>query len=495
MSSDPVLASPTNPAGTSANMLGWAQEWTTPSSFPAAAGKPVGIYKVQTLESQTMRSRFDANVSVGFTDADVGLMRLRLGDSATKSALELKAASATSVTLNATGTDSSFVMQSGDAAKSVTIKTDSTRTSLTSTGSRFSLGSSQPNVSGQASFMFEADKSVTFRARESVANTDVQMYLLAANIEATAANLNANADVRVKSGLALQKDATNLAIAKYADANLDFSSVTIGGVVGYESTTTAARFQTSQLGAKTWLNSGAHFFDGSRLGVNFAVLPANTAPTAELDVNGRIVARESLTTSNLWADSADTTMTIGWGMSQIGDVSAPKKIVLQADTIEMVGDIDMMNKAELRVVDTTVYLGHIPAQVDVDESQALPGAPGRYADTHYDGAGLALWNLPDNFATAYDAQTEVAYKPLPKDYQQALRWYKRGGTFTTAGADVEAWNRSSWEVCGGNLTLRAGTGHASYMFAIDYADGDSLKLYRVEQDSIKEVAVFNAPAI
>lgn len=493
--SSPILAAGPesgnpNPALTSDAMLGWAQSWVTPSSFPALGSKPVGVYKVKSLEAEGMRSRFNGEVSVGFSETDTNLVRLKLGD-VTKSSLEVKSANATAVTLNATGTDSAFVLQSGDAAKGVSVRTDANRTSLTTTSERINLASIAPNASGQASFMFGTDKSVTFRARDS-ANVNTLLNLTAANVDVNATSLNANSDVRVKQSLALQKDGTSLAIGRLANVSTDFASVTIGGVPGFPNSQ-PARFESSQGGAKTWLNGSAHYFDGGRLGVNFAGLPTNTTPTAELDVNGRILARESITSSNIWAQATDSTMNIGWGMNNLGDVGAPKKIVLQADTIEIVGGIDMMNKSELRVVDTTVYLGHIPAQADVDESQAVPGAPGRYADTHYDGAGLVLWNMPDNYQTAYDNEPEASLKPQPKDYQQGLRWYKRGGVFTTGGAQVEAWNRASWEVSGGNLTLRAGTGHASYMFAIDYADGDALKLYKVAQDSITEVAAFTSP--
>lgn len=417
-------------------------------------------------------------------------MRVQLGD-ATKSSLELKSANASALTLHATGADTTFVLQSGDTAKAFTVKTDANRTSLTTTTDRINIGSSVPNASGQASFVFGTDKSVTFRARDS-ANVSTLLNLTAANVEVNATNLNANADVRIKQGLALQKDGSTLSIGRLANVSTDFTSVMIGGIPGFPNSQ-PARFESSQSGSRTWLNGSAHYFDGGKLGIHFANLPVNTAPTAELDVNGRILARESVITSNIWASSADNTMNIGWGMNNLGDVSAPKKIVLQADTIEIIGSVDMMNKTELRVVDTTVYLGHIPVQADVDESQAVPGAPGRYADTHYDGAGLVLWNMPDNFQTAYQNEPEAAFKPQPKDYQQGLRWYKRGGVFNSAGTHIDAWNRASWEVSGGNLTLRAGTGHASYMFAIDYADGDALKLYKVDKGTISEVASFSSP--
>lgn len=485
--SAPVVANGSNPSPTSAQMLGWSQQWDTPATFPAVNGKPIGVYKVKNLEVETLKSRFNEDVSVGFTDTDAGLMRVKLGD-ATKSSLELKSANVNAVTLNATGADSSFVLQSGATTKQVAFKTDTTRTTATSSANGFVLASSLPTATGQAAITFGADKSVTLRASDST-NAATLLKLVTANVDVQAANLNADADVRVKQGLAMQKDATTLAVARLANVATDFASVTIGGVPGAPNTQ-PARFETGASGAKTWLNGGSHFFDGNKLGIN---LPANTSPTAELDVNGRMNIRQGLVTSSVWASETDTTMSIGWGMNQIGDVNTPRKIVLQADTIEIIGGIDMMNKSEMRVVDTTVYLGHIPMQTDVDESQALPGAPGLYADSHYDGAGVVLWNMPDNFQAAHTAITDPQYQPSPKDYQQGLRWYKRGGIFSTAGDKIAAWNRASWEVSGGNLTLRAGTGHASYMFAIDYEDGDALKLYRVNNGSISEVASFNIP--
>lgn len=487
------LATPTNPAADTSLMQQYLQAWPqyagmTPSGVPNG---PIGIYKVKTLEATTLWNPADHACNIAFDAANPDQIDLGLG--ANLSTLQVSAPSASSVQLNATsipGFDSSFVLQSGSASKALTVTTSGQQTGLVSTAAAIELASGVAG-SGSASFLF-GPQSATLQS--GLAAAPQQLNLFASNVEVRAAVLNANADVQVKGSYALQKTAAGaMAVGQYLSP-ADVTTVTVGGGAGVAP---VATFQTSTTGTvpQAWLNGNAHYFSGSKVGINWANAPF-AQPQAELDVNGTIIARTALQASNLWALGGNT-MTLGWDVNALGQADL-KKIVLQADTIEMVGDINMMNKTDLRVMDTAIYLGHIPGETTLDGNvdQANATAPGTYSDTYYDGAGVILWNLPDGYEAFYNAASvPAADKPVLADYQQSLRWYKRGGVFDSVnvGQYVPAWNRSAWEVSGGNLMLRSGTGHASYMFAVDYTD-DSLKLYKVDSSTVKEVANFNSLA-
>ena len=487
------LATPSNPSTDTSLVNQFLQGWP---SYPVSSQPtgPVGIYKVETLEASTLWDPTNHAMKLWFDDANSSI---DLGLGANLSTLQLSSGSGSAVTLNATsasGTPSTIALQSGDASKTLSVTTSAQHTGLVSSANVFQFGSTVPNASGIASFTFDT-ASATLSA--GTPGGSQQLNILASNIFASAAVFNANADVQVKGAYAIQKSANSLAFAQYLSSS-DVQTVSIGGIGGgAQDSNTAATFQTSALtGPKTWLNGSSQYFSGSKVGMNWATPPV-AEPTVELDVNGTIYARNSVQTSNVFNIATSNTMTIGWNVNQLGQTDL-KKIVLQADSIEMVGDLNMMNKTDLRVEDTMIYLGTIPGETTVngvvDASNAAP--PGTYSDTHYDGSGIILWNLPDGYQAFANASGLPASEvPAYADYQQSLRWYKRGGVFDTVnvGSYVPAWNRSSWEVSGGNMTLRAGTGHSSYMFAIDYTD-DSLKLYKVSATSIQEVANFNSLA-
>ena len=486
------LATPTNPPSDAALVAQFMQGWPAYPSSGQPSG-PVGIYKVATLEANRLQNPNDINVNLHF-DADNHNIDLGLG--ANLSTLQISAPSASSVLFNATstgGADSAFIFESGNPAHTTTLQTSGAHTSIVSTADGISLSTSDPVATGSAQFVF-SPAAVTLQSGSAA---DQQLNLFGANVEVRGAQLNANADVLVKSALALQKvNATTLAIAQKLSGS-DVSVVTIGGVGGgAHAADTVATFATDGAGIPhTWLNGSSAYFSGAKVGLNWSVPPV-AEPTVELDVNGTIYARTAVQTSNVFNVASSNVMTIGWGMSSLLDPTNLKKIVLQSDVIEMVGDINQMNKTDLRIDDTAIYLGFIPGQTTmdgvVDAANAAP--PGTYDDTHYDGSGLILWNLPDGYQNFYNSPSVPApEKPVFADYQQSFRWYKRGGMFdnVSIGNYVPAWNRSSWEVAGGNLTLAAGTGHANYMFAIDYTD-DSLKLYKVDSSTIKEVANFNS---
>ena len=484
------LATPSNPATDTSLVNQFLQGWPSYPTSSQPTG-PVGIYKVETLEASTLWDPTNHAMKLFFDDANNSI---DLGLGANLSTLQLSSGSGTAVTLNATsqtGSPSTISLQSGDASKSVSVTTTAQRTGLVSSATNFQFGSSAPNASGTASISFDTTSATISTGTAG----SQQLNILASNIFASAAVFNANADVQVKGAYAIQKTSNSLAFAQYLSSS-DAQTVSIGGIGGgAQDSNTVATFQTSALtGPKAWLNGSSQYFSGSKVGMNWSSPPV-AEPTVELDVNGTIYARNSVQTSNVFNVASSNTMTIGWNVNQLGQTDL-KKIVLQADSIEMVGDINMMNKTDLRVEDTMIYLGTIPGETTingvVDASNAAP--PGTYSDTHYDGSGIVLWNLPDGYqAFASAPGLPPADVPAYADYQQSLRWYKRGGVFdtTNAGSYIPAWNRSSWEVSGGNMTLRAGTGHSSYMFAIDYTD-DSLKLYKVSATSIQEVANFNS---
>jgi hypothetical protein len=475
-------------ASSSALISQFIQSWPSYTGAAQPSG-PVGIYKVKTVEASTLWSPLDSNVNVQF---EAGRIDFGLGTNLSE--LQLAAPSTSSVRLNATslpGTDSTFILQSGDDAKTLSLTTSAQRTQVVSTASAFDFMGS---ASGSAQFQLGTE-SVTLSAG-TTANQLLRMF--GSNVEIRGAVLNANARLDVKDSTAIMKlSNTELAFAPKLDPS-DVTIVTIGGIVGGNADTTVpAKFLTNAAGSpKTWLNAGAAYFSGDRVGLNWRVGAPAAEPAAELDVNGTVIARVAVQSSNVWAMPSSNTMSIGWDMSLLGS-SNLRKIILQADTIEMVGDINQMNKTDLRIQDTSIFLGHIPNENTLDgvTDAANAAGPGAYSDTFYDGSGVILWNLPDGYQTFFGAAS-VADKPEFADYSQSIRWYKRGGMFSTVtpGTFVSPWNRSSWELSGGNFTMRGVTGHASYMFAIDTAD-DSLKLYKVDKTSVKEVANFNSSPV
>lgn len=181
----------------------------------------------------------------------------------------------------------------------------------------------------------------------------------------------------------------------------------------------------------------------------------NEDPKHQLDVVGTIRASQSLVTSKIGADKDILTL------------QAPNKIVLDSKQVRMNGDlsVDLIDRAVFN--DKVLVLNR--SAPDADRSKAFPSQTS-------DGAGIFVNN---NFKNLPEGMR-------PDDWQQAFKWYYRGGLFKEYEDDfgrqytdvVPAHNRSSWVLSGGNFTIQGGANQASFMFAIE---NDTLNMYKLKK--------------
>lgn len=191
------------------------------------------------------------------------------------------------------------------------------------------------------------------------------------------------------------------------------------------------------------------FYDGSsgRVGIN------NESPKHQLDVTGAVRASNGVLTDRVISDH-DITM------------QARNNIVLDSHHVRMNGDlsVDLIDRAIFN--DKVLVLNRTAPDTVKD---AFPSQAS-------DGAGLFVNNNFKNLPPGME----------PEDWQQAFKWYHRGGLFEeqidesgqTYTDIVPAHNRSSWVLSGGNFTMQGGANQTSFMFAIE---NDTLNLYKFKK--------------
>lgn len=180
----------------------------------------------------------------------------------------------------------------------------------------------------------------------------------------------------------------------------------------------------------------------------------NEDPRHHLDVVGTIRASTGVITSKIGSDRDNLIL------------HAPNEIVLDSKQVRMNGDlsVDLIDHAVFN--DKVLVLNRTAP--DTDRTNVFPSQTS-------DGAGIFVNNNFRNLPTGM----------RPEEWQQAFKWYYRGGLFQDYEDDfgrqytdmVPAHNRSSWVLSGGNFTIQGGANQASFMFAIE---NDTLNMYKLK---------------
>ena len=201
------------------------------------------------------------------------------------------------------------------------------------------------------------------------------------------------------------------------------------------------------------INEKKFFFDS---GSNFVGIN-NDEPKQQLDVTGSVKASTSVITSKMVSEKDNMF------------IQSQKKITMDSSHVRLTGDLSVDTIDHAVFNDKVMVLNR--SAPDADRSKNFPSFTS-------DGAGLFVNQNFKNIPNGMDAA----------DWQQAFKWYYRGGLFREIEDDesgqvgteiVPGHLRSSWVLSGGNFMMQGGASQASFMFSIE---DNTLNMYKLTKN-------------